>query len=317
MYGGTLDNGRIQEGFEGLSPRVRGNPCRFRRPVPRSGSIPACTGEPLAACRAARDVAVYPRVYGGTQVKSCRIELALQMRSIPACTGEPISCSVNGPSVTLRSIPACTGEPSKPRAADRAIVAGLSPRVRGNHGRDRLSPQDLRRGLSPRVRGNRSCVSGRSRPGAAVYPRVYGGTDASDACRSRLFEEVYPRVYGGTLCARPKSVIKTQVYPRVYGGTPWHLPVLEHKRRSIPACTGEPMSRDHGRTKAGTVYPRVYGGTLGIARLRRVLSGLSPRVRGNPRAGLPKLEDSSTARSIPACTGEPLPGNVAVIPACT
>ena len=32
---------------KGLSPRVRGNPAGSRSSVPRSGSIPACAGEPL------------------------------------------------------------------------------------------------------------------------------------------------------------------------------------------------------------------------------------------------------------------------------
>ena len=59
--------------------------------------------------------------------------------------------------------------------------------------------------------------------------------------------------------------------------------------RSIPACAGEPRSKDRIRVPT-EVYPRVCG-------------GLSPRVRGNlfnRRAG------SLHKGSIPACAGEPM-----------
>ena len=53
--------------------------------------------------------------------------------------------------------------------------------------------------------------------------------------------------------------------------------------RSIPACAGEPRH---------------------IRRRRRPAPGLSPRVRGNPWAGIVHW---SNQRSIPACAGEPSP----------
>ena len=70
---------------------------------------------------------------------------------------------------------------------------------------------------------------------------------------------------------------------------------------SIPACAGEPMRRSPDRV-CGRVYPRVCGGTC--MNLLKMLSpsGLSPRVRGNPKA----LAVCLLAKgSIPACAGEP------------
>ena len=58
--------------------------------------------------------------------------------------------------------------------------------------------------------------------------------------------------------------------------------------------------------KTWVVYPRVCGGTLRTASAWRRVTGLSPRVRGNPLAPDVAFGD---ARSIPACAGEPIPGN--------
>ena len=53
------------------------------------------------------------------------------------------------------------------------------------------------------------------------------------------------------------------------------------------------------------VYPRVCGGTDNERAARIVESGLSPRVRGNPDAG---LNPGDVIGSIPACAGEPVNG---------
>ena len=71
--------------------------------------------------------------------------------------------------------------------------------------------------------------------------------------------------------------------------------------RSIPACAGEPSI--YARTKtAARVYPRVCGGTFRMIQTGRMLTGLSPRVRGN-RAAAPLRQP--VRGSIPACAGEP------------
>ena len=72
---------------------------------------------------------------------------------------------------------------------------------------------------------------------------------------------------------------------------------------SIPACTGEPI-KPEPEPEAKAVYPRVYGGTPQPTRCADAPSGLSPRVRGNQAV---LVETHVRERSIPACTGEPLP----------
>ena len=51
------------------------------------------------------------------------------------------------------------------------------------------------------------------------------------------------------------------------------------------------------------VYPRVCGGTRLVPTEASILSGLSPRVRGNHS---PVELIFTPSRSIPACAGEPL-----------
>ena len=58
-----------------------------------------------------------------------------------------------------------------------------------------------------------------------------------------------------------------------------------------------------GKALTKRVYPRVYGGTDYEQALTELEKGLSPRVRGNRPA---HLNDFFLARSIPACTGEPV-----------
>ena len=71
---------------------------------------------------------------------------------------------------------------------------------------------------------------------------------------------------------------------------------------SIPACAGEPP-QGTAKPDCRQVYPRVCGGTFSILVARRMMQGLSPRVRGNPRAAGPA---AAGAWSIPACAGEPI-----------
>ena len=70
---------------------------------------------------------------------------------------------------------------------------------------------------------------------------------------------------------------------------------------SIPACTGNP-GRGAIRRSRPRVYPRVYGESRRSRRCTWSTDGLSPRVRGirSRRGG-----GAISARSIPACTGNP------------
>ena len=110
VCGGTALPRLENPSVRGLSPRVRGNRrVRAFRDQPR-GSIPACAGEPHTGSWYVCQVAVYPRVCGGTQYLGANLhgDLGLSPRvrgnpgmadardgrvgSIPACAGEPPSC---------------------------------------------------------------------------------------------------------------------------------------------------------------------------------------------------------------------------------
>ncbi len=80
---------------------------------------------------------------------------------------------------------------------------------------------------------------------------------------------------------------------------------LHHHRRArhgtIPACAGEPLMPCRG-SDVSRDYPRVRGGTALAAARQSLLSGLSPRARGNQPERCLRMEYAGT---IPACAGEP------------
>ena len=180
-----------------------------------------------------------------------------------------------------RSIPACAGEPLLPVAF--MVWTRVYPRVCGGTGLP-LVVRPAVQGLSPRVRGNQQNTStiierDRSIPACAgeppqpqpqppqttVYPRVCGGTTASQcatACRMSSLTGLSPRVRGNLRVRAVNS----------------------DGPGSIPACAGEPRP---GRQANGRwqVYPRVCGGTLNPLLMRAPAHSLSPRVRGNPIDG--------------------------------
>ena len=137
-------------------------------------------------------------------------------------------------------------------------------------------------GLSPRVRGNPYANAAPPRkfgsiPACAGEPRWRGELGSDDA--------VYPRVCGGTRSVKPRGSLSVGLSPRVRGNP-----------HPAPPSSGDRK-----------VYPRVCGGTdLGNAGFGPV-DGLSPRVRGNlspvPIILIP-------GRSIPACAGEPVEGQI-------
>ena len=127
VCGGTESDGDEGELMPGLSPRVRGNLDGALQEISKTGSIPACAGEPPSARSSAARVRVYPRVCGGTVV----------LRSLGG-TYEGLSPRVRGNrngshlrKLRPGSIPACAGEPVGicPLCG---FEGGLSPRVRGN-----------------------------------------------------------------------------------------------------------------------------------------------------------------------------------------
>ena len=198
VCGGTLVEKHANRLGVGLSPRVRGNLQQDRILKHRTGSIPACAGEPNRHCRALPATRVYPRVCGGT--RSSR--------------------------------------------KDEVRTGGLSPRVRGN--------RDLR-GTNYGVTGSIPACAGEPTadstwdPNHKVYPRVCGGTSPYQVCRLPL-EPLSPRVRGNQ--------------------RQWRLQAC--RKRSIPACAGEPAMTSPNR-RIDRVYPRVCGGTHLSFSCRRVI----------------------------------------------
>ena len=153
-------------GFQGLSPRVRGNPSATRPSASMTRSIPACAGEPPCTPSGPLSAAVYPRVCGGTP--------------------EPPT----GPRRRRVYPRVCGG--THPGLSRAFTQHGLSPRVRGN---PRRGPSDCRMpGSIPACAGEPGgmiCLP-TNRP---VYPRVCGGT-ASRAASPAREPGLSPRVRG-------------------------------------------------------------------------------------------------------------------------
>ena len=275
---------------------------------------------------------VYPRVCGGT-FAGRRVGYCLRGLS-PRVRGNRWRMSRRR--LTRRSIPACAGEPQFPPRP--AASHSVYPRVCGGTAA-KFSPTSAVRGLSPRVRGNpaqyRSWMNpDRSIPACAGEPTL---CDRVDALR-----EVYPRVCGGTPLYPINQGYMSGLSPRVRGNLN-HSATAKCRRRSIPACAGEPQRHlrrfygsgglsprvrgNPGESQAaaaavgsipacagepGTnrppcqpseVYPRVCGGTNHRNRQPASSRGLSPRVRGNPKL---RICTKSCSWSIPACAGEPM-----------
>ena len=102
-----------------------------------------------------------------------------------------------------------------------------------------------------------------------------------------------------------KPAARTGLSPRVRGNL---SPLRPRRERpgSIPACAGEPLPSG-SRMAMRRVYPRVCGGTCHSPPSQLSPPGLSPRVRGNRMAA---SRGAAFPRSIPACAGEPIPGQV-------
>ena len=160
-------------------------------------------------------------------------------------------------------------------------------------------------GLSPRVRGNRLLEAALDlKPGS--IPACAGEPQGYRAGSGEAW--VYPRVCGGTLIRQSFGVCTAGLSPRVRGN-PACRPGLSPDQGSIPACAGEP-AQNGTRHEPRRVYPRVCGGTIEPDQVADYLTGLSPRVRGNPCR---RLAASIRYGSIPACAGEPLVTNLMIL----
>ena len=188
VCGGTKVRLVAVEKFNGLSPRVRGNRVGSAFVAGRTGSIPACAGEPPRARLPGAPTRVYPRVCGGilTTAFSSSVHTGLS----PRVRGNP--CMVAQVTMTKRSIPACAGEPTWTTL--RRLCCRVYPRVCGGTQKFVLL-STLRTGLSPRVRGNLPAPA-KSIPTLRSIPACAG--EPIDAVLVPIEEEVYPRVCGGT-----------------------------------------------------------------------------------------------------------------------
>ena len=229
VCGGTDRHFGAVPPLDGLSPRVRGNRPSPNRPPCRPRSIPACAGEPRRTGPHWSHSQVYPRVCGGTA-----------LHQIAPLAGRGLSPRVRGNPGTVisadhpgGSIPACAGEPGMRQTFPWA--ARVYPRVCGGTFQgvaDLLTP----RGLSPRVRGNREVVpyswcEGGSIPACAGEPQR----------KRRRLEgaAVYPRVCGGTRGLGRANCPLLGLSPRVRGNRGLD-PAYRNADGSIPACAGEP-----------------------------------------------------------------------------
>ena len=230
MCGGTKASTNQCTNTHGLSPRVRGNPREHRLHGGRSGSIPACAGEPPLQTKARQQGPVYPRVCGGTRI--ARSDLLVYSGLSPRVRGNrrPLIHFAD----RERSIPACAGEPRI--RLGHSAQSEVYPRVCGGT----TAPSDVPfspTGLSPRVRGNPirpygSSVKARSIPACAGEPRKIG--------RYMVKAPVYPRVCGGTRPHRQHQCHSRGLSPRVRGNQ-YTGTVVVLVPGSIPACAGEPV----------------------------------------------------------------------------
>ena len=229
VCGGTNSDDFTASQWKGLSPRVRGNRSGGSTRDSRTGSIPACAGEPCYGTDETAKAMVYPRVCGGTP--NSRRYTTTPVGLSPRVRGNRVAPAAAD---ELRgSIPACAGEPIslRPKTSNTKVY----PRVCGGTSAA-LRPYASERGLSPRVRGNPhhgqgQTVNVRSIPACAGEPqnrppRLRGAP-------------VYPRVCGGTVAGRSTAQLWMGLSPRVRGN-PAHQNLHAGAERSIPACAGEP-----------------------------------------------------------------------------
>ena len=210
VCGGTYASALHPRSPSGLSPRVRGNRETGTGRRARTGSIPACAGEPGGQPKAARVCRVYPRVCGGTAYLAA--SESRQRGLSPRVRGNPVRDQAH---CGLRwSIPACAGEPPAFPAAGWAL--GVYPRVcGGTGGLCDLCPAG--RGLSPRVRGNHP-----------QQQNPWIGVGSIPACAGEPLLQVlivhqywvYPRVCGGTDTLSRQRKTPAGLSPRVRGNPP-------------------------------------------------------------------------------------------------
>ena len=149
------------------------------------------------------------------------------------------------------------------------------PRERGGTYFDNPNA-DQEEGLSPRTRGNLGVTVHRNQKTGSI-PANAG--EPLTRHQGPTLVQVYPRERGGTIGAFFQGLLAQGLSPRTRGN---HHPQPGHSARggSIPANAGEPLEKVLLYLTL-RVYPRERGGTKAASALPSVISGLSPRTRGN------------------------------------
>ena len=188
VCGGTQMRYALALADRGLSPRVRGNRTGQLIDTAAAGSIPACAGEPPHSAPNCAPTSVYPRVCGGTLMRTAswksRSGLSPRVRGNRPAPADGRCCK--------GSIPACAGEPPAHRAPGRKVA--VYPRVCGGTVSTRAD-RTRGMGLSPRVRGNQEGSA--YRPGEARSIPACAG-EPQGGLPGEQVRQVYPRVCGGT-----------------------------------------------------------------------------------------------------------------------
>ena len=186
--GGTGEVAMWTLSWEGLSPRVRGNPMESNQRHERQRSIPAGAGEPSLHSLGSGRIPVYPRGCGGT---SQILDFGHLGRGLsPRVRGNPRDRTPD--LYRRRSIPAGAGESSTVAKAIHSVK--VYPRRCGGTNMQE-SPAYFGRGLSPRVRGN--LVDGKVNGcGRGSIPA--GAGEPPPTSRNASPYWVYPRGCGGT-----------------------------------------------------------------------------------------------------------------------
>ncbi len=273
--GGTIPVAQSSFHFAGLSPRMRGNPKSVPSPAVVTGPIPAHAGEPDSRQQHGVTNGAYPRACGGTVNSSPTYSeimgLSPRMRGnhekslllrrtngpIPAHAGEPAQDSLHG--CSRRAYPrACGG--TVPHKRNRQARQGLSPRMRGNLEFDPYKP-----------------------PSHRPIP-AHAGEPCAFAC-APMAGRAYPRACGGTPVAHGGFKVAGGLSPRMRGN---HIKAVNCwvPAGPIPAHAGEPRS-EMKIFPLRSAYPRACGGTVLESLEIGPMSGLSPRMRGNPQTRRP------------------------------
>ena len=200
VCGGALGCGGTPSADTGLSPRVRGS-LRVRPGVRvKTGSIPACAGEPSPAPHVAQSYRVYPRVCGGAPLRSCQRRPTTGLS--PRVRGS--LCRIIDRSISVSIQLSMSGEVEF--SVDRNLLTRSTP-----------SASRISFGGSPRWRSAKPPATAPSRQiiATAPFPSVVNQSSSTAQTRSRTPDERS----GDTYTPGAISSIAEARNPRYLGST--------------------------------------------------------------------------------------------------